>query len=732
MDSNPPVDLSGSSKDLDVTLADVTGHGTVDLLEVQRTAGVGRTLLFRNQHEPGRISSKTGFGPAELSSAPADVSLSGPNIRLVDLNFDKKTDILVSTANGLDGYVWTDAGWKPFMRRWLWSQQLGDGGIPPQFHFSYVDQNGQEQPNPLVQVADMNGDRLLDLVRVTVSVDNEVRISYLPMIGPMQWGKEITLEFARADGSSSGIPGRFPMVGVIADANNRSNRWQSIKFIDVNGDGLTDLVFVRENRIAEVYLNCAGKALRGPFPVAFQSDYHPGDALNPTVLRTADLNGNGSVDLVFFHRTGRLLSYLDFTSGQKAGLLQVVDNGIGKRSYLRYHPSTSDLVRARSQNAPWSTTNPNPMWVLSALIEADGPEAASAPGASFRVTTFDYRDGYYDPYEKQFRGYAFVQQIVWGDDLDTTTGLPSAAPLGSPGSRTAVSRFRFHTGAPDGVDNDEYLPGLDVGTSPSSAIDEATELAGREEEPLKGRLIWKELADGSVLTDPRADFDKCAANVAREIRSGNGYGPAASSCSPDRYVLSRTIRAGRYAAYTDPQGRHGQKRFLRSEPTSSTLNGRSVSVAVKLHHSEQSIEAIDLLRSAFPTTAGTLPPSLPVTVGMALDYDDFGNTTVMQEKGIPGASSTSRGANRVTRKSYILTRGNSGSIDRWILDRQSGERVEGPTGDFASEVRYLYDGPDFKGLPLGELGSRALLSRVQRRLHDASVPLVAFPDSADH
>lgn len=728
VDSTPPVDLSGSSPDIDVSLADVSGFGMVDMIQIRRNAGLGDTLVFRNKHDPGEAGSQIGFGQAEVGpGAPSGVSFSAPNARTVDLNFDKKTDVLVSTPNGLEGYLWVDRGWKSAPQRSAWTQQTGDGGIPTKYSFSYLDQGGQERPNPLVQLADMNGDRLLDLVRISVPTDGAVRISYLPMVGPMRWGKEVTLEYALTDGSASGIPGSFPMSGIEADSPEPSNLWQSVRLLDVNGDGLTDVVFVQQNKIATVYLNCAGKALLGPFKVPFQSAYQPSDDTNPTVLRVADLNGNGSSDLVFFQRVSRSLSYLDFISGQKPGLLQVVDNGVGKRSYLRYRPATVDLARARRQNVPWSTTNPNPLWVLSAIIETGGPQPAASPQARFHVTTFDYRDGYYDPFEKQFRGFAFVQQIVWGDDVPPASNTPSSVGFGSPGQRTSVSRYRFHTGAPDGVDNDEYIQGFDVGEKPTSVIDEASELAGREEEPLKGKLIWSEVADGSVLADPQGDFDLCASRVEAAINEGEAYGATASRCTPDKYVLTRTVENWAIRRLYRPPGATWPKgRLLKDEPNTVTQNRKSVSFAVRRHQSEQEVDSLDLVRLAFAPPGPALTPGSPITRGTSFDYDDFGRSTLVHEEGITAGDATRQVGGRVTKKSYILSRGQGGSIDRWIIDRLANERIENENGQFASETRYFYDGPDFIGLPAGQLGTRSLQVRVQRRIRDATAPAVAL------
>ncbi len=725
VDANPPLDARGQ----DIAFADVTGDGVVDLLEVTRTGGTGQTRVFRNLHDPGRSDSPTGFGKLIIADAPPPgVTLTGPNVRMMDLNFDKKADLLVSSPDGLSGYIWSDAGWRPFGRR-PWSQGLGDGGMSRAYQFSITDPVSGEHANPLVQLADMNGDRLLDLVRVSVTAANEVEIAYMPLVGPMQWGKEVVFNFANPNGSDSGIPGRFRMSGILPGAFDASNNWQSVKLLDVNGDGLTDVVFLGPNKVAQVFLNCGGRALLGPIQVQFQSEYHPDNELNPTTLRTLDIDGNGSTDLVFFQKASRTLTYLDFTSGQKPGLLQVVDNGIGKRSFLRYRPATADLVRSQKHHANWLTTTPNALWVLSAIVETGEPDPSNN---AFQVATFDYRDGYYDPFEKQFRGFAFVQKTVWGDDLDSRTGQSPVLGAGHPGARTEVSRFRFHTGSPDGVDNEEYIGGFDVGVRPASPI-AANEIAGFAEEPLKGKLIWIEVADGAVLGDPQADFDLCASRVDLAISSGNAYGPAASSCAPDRYVLKRTIhnwsirRLYRPANAVWPKGR-----LLREEPNIVATNGKSVSFAIETRQTEQEIEANAYERASISIPGVALPATAPFIRGTFFDYDDYGNIILIHEEGNRKGASQSYVGGRVTRRSYILTRGSSGSIDRWILNRPLRERVEGENGQFARETQYFYDGPDFVGLAAGNVGLRGLTTRIQKRVRDGSstvVDLDTIPDS---
>ena len=50
---------------------------------------------------------------------------------------------------------------------------------------------------------------------------------------------------------------------------------------------------------------------------------------------------------------------------------------------------------------------------LDGYSGVDPMATVSVPaGEDVYITDFVYRDGYYDPIEKQFRGFAFVKQIL--------------------------------------------------------------------------------------------------------------------------------------------------------------------------------------------------------------------------------------------------------------------------------------------------------------------------------
>ena len=716
--------LADHSTENAVTLTDLNADGVCDLVQIAMDGSSLKTRLYPNRYDPGHADGPTGFTnyPTTDATTPLDVSLSAPNVRQMDIDFDKRPDVLVCNSQGIVGYRselgggWTDIG------RQDWSQANGDGRIPSSYSFSRVDPPHAERSNPLVFLADMNGDRLLDLVQIVISLDGQATVLYRPLIGSMQWGEEVVFQFATLDGTPSGAPAILPLPGLLSDPIDPQNHWDSIQLLDVNGDGLTDIVYVQQNQSIRVFLNCAGKAFMGPFQMVGTPIYQPYDASNPTLLRAVDIDGNGSTDLVFYHASGGTdrvgFRYVEFAGGQKPGLLQVIDNGIGRRTFIRYRSATDDLVRARKAGHPWLTTMPNPVWVVAGMVDDIGLDLNGDGATDLYATSFDYRDGYYDGFQKQFRGFAYAQKTGWGDDVDSGTALPTGNGLGQVGAPTSVIRYRFMTGSPDGADNDQYISGYD--TEPrTNSVDETTPLGGREEESLKGKPVWEEAVDGSALLDPTVDFDTCADATGRAARSGDPYGTAASRCTPDKYTYSRTHSQWAIRRLYRPAGMVAPKgRLLPDEPATVCDVAKSVTFPVLLGTATEDIEANILLQQTFSHPNAPVAAHGPVITQKDLDYDNFGNTTLEFDYGVVSGLSPAPDDERVIRRSFILTRGGSGSIDNWILNRPLTERVEDENGLFASETHHYYDGSDFIGLPLGQIGNRGLETRVEQRVKD--------------
>src|SRR5262249_40638349 len=144
------------------------------------------------------------------------------------------------------------------------------------------------------------------------------------------------------------------------------------------------------------------------------------------------------------------------------------DNGVGGRTLIEYHSSTEDYLRAEQAGYPWATRMPFPVPVISRVRLQSGLDLNGDGRPDETVTDYQYRDGYHDPIEGVFRGFAVVESIERGDDYDPATGLtvPGTGRVHGP---SLVTRRRFHTGAPDFEDNDE-----DMSATTGPVVDEGT------------------------------------------------------------------------------------------------------------------------------------------------------------------------------------------------------------------------------------------------------------------
>ena len=716
-------DLGQDAQTNQTFLADADGDGLIDLMQIRGRTVDRSTSIYGSLYGDGGGGAHPGFAadPVFAGGTPAAVDTTDPDVRQIDLNFDKIPDVLRSSAQGLSGYVATSTGaWEPAAG--LYRGGSGTGGTWRDYRFSMGLPGVGRRPHPLVQLADVNGDRLLDFVRIVVRGRGEVEVRYRLMTGPMTWAEEETFHYANRDGSRSDRPAVLDLPGIAIDRGDADRGWDAVRLMDANGDGLSDVVYVESNQTVRVYLNAHGAAFAGPYRVPGTPVYRPGRTGSPTLLRIADVNGNGSADLVFIHRAGGLredgVEYVDFIGGQKPGLLLVADNGIGLRSYLRYKPAVVDQIAAREAGHPWTSVSPVPMWVVSGIVDDIGLDLNLDGEPDRYATTFRYRDPWYDGFEKQFRGFRFVQRIAWGDDVDPRTGLPvREAPAA--GHRTTVTRLRFHTGAPDGVDNDDYLDGFDTEVRATArVVDERTPRGGREEEALKGKLLTEEVLHPLALRDATADFDACARAAIVETD-----GLAANrGCAADRYVHRRDEHRWKIRRlYRPPSAVAPKGRLLREEPSTVASSGMSVSFPFRYRLETTIPEANDALREAFGHPEAPVAAAEPVTLVVEYEYDDFGNVVTERNRGITAGRQPADDDERVVRSAFALNRGADGRVEPWIVDRLVTRRVEDEHGVFASEERRYYDGDAFVGLGLGRLDRRGLVSRVERRVSDRSI-----------
>ena len=365
-----PLNLSSDA----VALSDIDGDGLSDLVQMTNSA----TYFFPNRPASGSApawGARTHLAATDFT--PPSPYGSGGTVKSMDINFDKRMDIVKSIASGstFAYQVWINRKGSFYGRRATYSPATG---------YDFTDAR--------VKTADLNGDGLSDLGRIGTSA-----ISCTMSLGHGNFLAEESL----------GIPGATLTEAQLAKAALQ----------DINGDGLADLVIERPAP-GELWIwpNRGNRT----FGERVRITGLPGVYSTAPASRWADINGNGTTDLILADSAspaGSRLQALDL--GRLMGcvprpfLLNRIANGIGRVEEI-IHTTSTDFVLAdgRAQGGEyaysWPHPLPFPVTVISQIRTSD------SLGATY-VSEFRYHDGYYDPDEKQFRGFARVEQIDVGD-----------------------------------------------------------------------------------------------------------------------------------------------------------------------------------------------------------------------------------------------------------------------------------------------------------------------------
>jgi RHS repeat-associated protein len=696
------------------TTLDVDGDGLSDFIRIDPGDISGKQMYIF--HNGSRLDGRGAAGfatiPQIVTGAPQDISFNNPAMRQMDVNFDKQSDFVRIQPDIVSSfyYYYRDRS----TENWT---QLGPIPFNPDMSGYAITFDSADAPNPHVQLADMNGDRLLDLVYLETSgtgIGTALTVRYWPYAGLGKWGAMHVMTLASGD--------NFQIDGLDL---------RDVLVQDLTGDGLADIAVMKSDGGAgstlELRVNIAGRGWSSPFNRGGLPRYLPRDASSPTAFRQADLNANGSTDLIWRNHVigDDSFKWLELMPDGKPSLLVHIDNSLGKRTEITYGNAVDDMIRAREAGYPWQTWCPFPMQVVRRIrtscgLDLDGITDSATDSTDNYVSEFQYRDAYYDGFEREFRGFAFAERTDYGDDflLDTNFSnmVPSPgwdsskSPTGQVSAPTLVTRFRYLTGAADGVDNDEYPPGW----SGDRLVDEVTPKGGREEEILKGRQVWEETVDPWVLHDiaDGGDFDRgcwLALNSTNSVERRR--------MTPDDYVYTRARQEWTIRRLYRPNDSSlaPPGRFASESPAVRVLDGlggsgRSVSFAFVSSVTNEIIEANTLLHADFG-----YPLREPIVTAQTGDYDNYGNQIVQRDFGV--VNDASFDDERFTSNEYALQ---GEALSRWIINKPSRVRTTDENGVFVSDVRNYYDGDPFVGLGLKIMGSRALLNRVEQVVTDVS------------
>ncbi|GAB2519249.1 hypothetical protein GCM10027167_22770 [Nocardia heshunensis] len=300
------------------------------------------------------------------SRAVAD--LTDPRGRRVDLNGDGLPDPIFL---GPDGCSWVAArgraGYGATMR------------IP-----TAADERSGPRPPSADQahqwfVADMSGDGLADLVRVRAC-----GVDYWPNLGYGRYGSRVTMTSPPMLASASEFDG------------------SRVRLVDLDGTGAADLLYLGDSMVTR-WRNLSGTAWSSPTVIA---PLPPTD--NAADVQILDLLGNATPCLVWTSsRPGQAATvrFLELAADGKAHQMRSVTNNLGGRTVIEYDSSARQALAARRAGAPWRSTVGCPAVVVSRMRVFDDVAQTT------QVTRYLYRDAYFDPIERESRGFSYAETI---------------------------------------------------------------------------------------------------------------------------------------------------------------------------------------------------------------------------------------------------------------------------------------------------------------------------------
>ncbi|MCD9186654.1 MAG: hypothetical protein LUM44_09480 [Pyrinomonadaceae bacterium] len=176
-----------------------------------------------------------------------------------------------------------------------------------------------------------------------------------------------------------------------------------IRLADIDGSGTTDIIYLGKNKFS-CWMNLSGNGFN---PVPFEIDAFP-EINNQSDIAVSDLLGNGVPCIVWSSDLGKdaavSLKYIDLMNGKKPHILIGYKNNLGKEVSLEYKPSTGFYIADKLAGRPWITKLHFPVHCISRTETRD-----VISGFRF-VSSYKYHHGYFDHAEKEFRGFGMVEQ----------------------------------------------------------------------------------------------------------------------------------------------------------------------------------------------------------------------------------------------------------------------------------------------------------------------------------
>ncbi len=359
-DFNPPFTVANSPDiwmgNPNVRVMDMNADGYPDLLQ----SGQGGT------NPPYRIFLNNGSGNftsvISVNNAPS-LGIDNPNVRLADFNGDGLIDFIFGEYNQYR----------------IWINNGQNGFNPPVSANNFP--NGQWLSNPLIQLADMNGDGLTDLLESESSgayyiYYNNGKVDFNPRIAVSN-------------------PPFWP-------TNN-----PNVKLIDMNADGLTDAIL---GKPYQVYLNNGQNGFYPPISINSWPNADMDDSWNMLV----DFNGDGLTDFlrgtVAENPAYRVYPNNNSQASSRPNVLVQMDNSIGATTNLEYKNSIVKALGPSQYKYAFSPTLFNTVRATTTAVQSQ----------SYR-TDYQFKNGIWNYSEREFRGFQMARVIDSDGNYSQTT-----------------------------------------------------------------------------------------------------------------------------------------------------------------------------------------------------------------------------------------------------------------------------------------------------------------------